>query len=243
MAKTLAALETDIASMSFRAEYPLFPALTWEGGVTYKRNDSNSELSLHRVDLRTPDSHLQVSGTIQNLNDPLLALAAEVPRLSATELRSLFQESPLQQDLSGSVQLSGPLQNPTAKGDFQAPDGKATVIVKADLQQSPPHYEATVDLNHIVIDKWYEYRTFGEKSRATLSSQGQISTQVKPPLRCNQGNWSYKIVPLETVNSRAQSSTGGSLRPERQMAKLVRFSGMVGLSLVRPLLMKGPPRP
>ena len=153
LAQTLAALETDIASMSFRAEYPLFPALTWEGGVTYKRNDSTSELSLHRVDLRTPDSHLQVSGTIQNLNDPLLALAAEVPRLSATELRSLFQESPLQQDLSGSVQLSGPLQNPTAKGDFQAPDGKATVIVKADLQQSPPHYEATVDLNHIVIDK------------------------------------------------------------------------------------------
>lgn len=143
----------DLTQLSFRAEYPQFPPLTWEGDVAYKEVDSVADLSIKTATIRTPQSQTQVSGTVQNLDNPRFDLTTSLALLSATELRSLLPESPLQQDLSGTVQMSGPWQKPTLKANLQAADGKATATVNADLQQSPPHYEATVDLDHVVIHK------------------------------------------------------------------------------------------
>ncbi len=143
----------DLTQLSFRAEYPRFPPLTWEGGVAYKEVDAVADFSVKTATVRTEQSQIQLSGTVQNLDAPHLDLTTSLAPLSATELRSLLPESPLQQDLSGTVQMSGPWQKPTLKANLQAADGKATATADADLQQSPPYYEATVDLDHVTIHK------------------------------------------------------------------------------------------
>ena len=153
LAQVLHAVDLDLAQLSFRAEYPQFPPLTWEGGVAYKEIDAVADLSVKTATIRTTQSQVQLSGTVQNLDAPIFDLTASLSHLSATELRSLFPTSPLQQDLSGNIYFSGPWKNPTVKADLQATDGKATAIVKANLQQSPPHYEATVELDHVIIHK------------------------------------------------------------------------------------------
>lgn len=152
-AHRLHSLSLDLTQLSFRVESPQLPPLTWGGGVTYKETNSGAGLSMKMAILQTAQSQIQLSGTIQNLDAPRFDLTAQLSHLAANDLRSLLPESPLQQDLSGSVQLSGAVQNLTLKANLQTPDGKATGVVKADLQQSPPHYEATVELDHVVMNK------------------------------------------------------------------------------------------
>ena len=186
LAQTLDALEVDVNPVSFHVEYPAFPSMTWTGGVTYTHTDSTSAFALQEVTLRTADSQLQVSGTVENLAAPLFDLTAEVSRVSASELRALLPASLLQQDLSGRVRLNGSLQNLTAKTDLQAPDGKATAIVKVDLQKSPPHYEAAVDLDHVTIDKVVQVTDVqGEVSghidfTGTDLDSGKVSFALRP---------------------------------------------------------------
>jgi autotransporter translocation and assembly factor TamB len=153
LARRLDTLKLDFSQLSFRAESPqLFP-LVWLGGATYTHGDSTAALALHNVTLSSPESQLQLAGTVQNFDAPVFELTADVARVSATELRVLWPASPLQQDLTGRVQLHGSLQDLTAQANLQAPNGKVVATIKADLLQTPPHYEATADLDHVTIEK------------------------------------------------------------------------------------------
>ena len=142
-----------MARLAFRAESPQFPPINWEGGVAYKETEAIADVSIQAATVTTAQSQVQLSGIVRNLDAPNFDLTVQIPRLAASELQALFPESPLQQDLSGSVQLSGSLYSPVIKAEVQTPDGKAAGVIKANRQHSPPQYDALVDLDRVVLHK------------------------------------------------------------------------------------------
>ncbi|MBM4258369.1 MAG: hypothetical protein FJ147_21035 [Deltaproteobacteria bacterium] len=143
----------NFTQLSFRAESAQFPSFSWKGGGTYTEVNAVADVAVKAATIQTAQSQVQLSGMVHNLDAPRFDLTAEVSRLAANELRSLLPESPLQQDLSGQVQLSGTVQHPIVKAELQTANGKVTGIAKADFQQSPPHYDIRANLDRIMMHK------------------------------------------------------------------------------------------
>src|SRR5262249_47142843 len=98
----------DLNNLSFALTGPGVPALQWSSRLAYEDSGGISRLSLQPVDVRTALSHLQVSGTVENLAAPTLTLTAKMEKLAAADIGVFFSAQRPQQDLSGSGELRGP---------------------------------------------------------------------------------------------------------------------------------------
>ena len=160
--------------------------MQWTSALSYDDTVSPSMLHLHYLDLHTAGSHLLTSGTVQNLSAPTTALTVEVERLAASELQMLWQALPLQQDLSGTVHLTGPLSALQLATTLQAPDGRVTTSATADLTNTPPQYQGTLEVERFAIDKVLHLANLSGEVNGKLSfawatletAQGELHAQA-----------------------------------------------------------------
>ena len=188
--------QADVATLNFSLARAGAPEVQWTSALSYDDTVSPSMLHLHYLDLRTAGSHLLTSGTVQNLSAPTTALTVEVERLAASELQMLWQALPLQQDLSGTVHLTGPLSALQLAATLQAPDGRVTTLTTADLTNTPPQYQGTIEVQRFAIDKVLHL--------ANLS--GEVS-----------GKLSFAWATLETAQGELHAQASGLLVQGRQV--------------------------
>lgn len=143
----------DLTTLSFTLARHKVPPLHWQGGLTYDTSDPAAQLSLKNVDLRTAHSHVQLSGTVQNLTDPVVAATARAEHLALADLRTLSPTIPLQQDLTGTITAQGPLSDMQIAATVSAPDGVVKTWVTANLTQTPVQYRGKLEVSQLNIPK------------------------------------------------------------------------------------------
>jgi len=146
-------MKVNLRTLRFRLTREGIPEVQWNGGIAYDATQSPPVLTLQPVDLRTSESQLQMAGTVRDFSAPTLALTANVMRLAVADVRRLAPAVPLQQDLSGTVEVTGPLAAVRVVATVQAPDGQVSTDLLVDLMQSPAHYQGTLTVKQLVINK------------------------------------------------------------------------------------------
>jgi hypothetical protein len=129
------------------------PAMQWSGAVEYDDTTGVANLTFSSFDARPALSHVQLTGVVEHLASPTVALSATVDKLAAADVGLLSHSSYLQQDLAGSLQVNGPLSALVVKAALQAPGGLVDADVTADLTQSPPAVQGQVALNRFIVQK------------------------------------------------------------------------------------------
>jgi translocation and assembly module TamB len=90
---------------------------------------------------------------------------------------------PLQQDLSGTVQVTGPLSALQLATTLQAPDGRVTATTTVNLSQTPPHYQGTLAVERFTINKVLRTDDIGAEVSAQLSFAGDSLTTAEGALQ------------------------------------------------------------
>jgi autotransporter translocation and assembly factor TamB len=168
-----AGMQLDLASLAFSLARAGIPEVQWSGGLGYDTTQSPPLLAMRHTDLRTESSHLQVAGTVNDLSTPTLAITADIERLASSDVQLLAPSVPLQQDLSGTVQVTGPLSALQLTATVEAPDGRVTTTTTANLSQTPPHYQGTLAVERFTIDKVLQIDGIGGEVSAQLSFAGE----------------------------------------------------------------------
>lgn len=165
-------MRADVGTMSFALAGAGIPSLQWSSSLSYEDIGGGSRVSLQSIDLRTALSHLQLSGTVDNLAAPSLAVKAQVEKLAAVDIGVFVPEPRLQQDLSGTIQLDGPLSALQVSGSLAAPNGVMTTAVTANLSQTPPDAHGTLKVERFVVDKVFHLPDVGGEVNAQVTFQG-----------------------------------------------------------------------
>jgi hypothetical protein len=184
-----AGMRIELTTLSFGLARFGIPALQWHGGMTYDATDPVARLSLEQVDLRTTYSHVRLSGTVQNLSAPVLALTAHVEHLALADLRTLSPTIPLQQDLTGMITANGSLSGLQIAATVHAPDGIVTTQVTTNLTQTPIQYEGKLEVKQLNIPKVVQV----EIPRGIVTGQ---STFVGSGTTIEQGTFAINMIDL-----------------------------------------------
>lgn len=167
--------QVELTTLDFVFSRAALPEVQGTAALSYDDTRSPALLQLRHLDVHTPESLLRVSGTVHDLAAPTLALVVEAERLAATELRTLLPTVPLQQDLSGTLRVTGPFSALELVTTLEAANGYMTAAVTADMRQPPPHYQGSLTIERFAVDKVLAIATVaGEVS-------GQLSFSGAPP--------------------------------------------------------------
>ncbi len=165
-------MRADVTSLSFALAGRGVPASQWSSSLAYEESGGLGRLSLQPLEVRTALSHLQVSGTVENLAAPTLALTAKMEELAAADIAMFVPTPRLLQDLSGSMQVTGPLSALQVGATLEAPNGRVTTAVTVDLSQTPPSPQGTLQVEHFAADKVLQIPDVAGEVNGQASFQG-----------------------------------------------------------------------
>jgi translocation and assembly module TamB len=165
-------MRAEVGTMSFALAGAGIPALHWSSSLSYEDIAGASRVSVQSIDLRTALSHVQLSGTVDNLAAPSLAVKAQVEKLAAADIAVFVPEPRLRQDLSGTIQLDGPLAALQVTGSLTVPDGVMTTAVTANLEQTPPDAHGTLKVERFVMEKVLHLPDVSGEVNAQVTFQG-----------------------------------------------------------------------
>jgi hypothetical protein len=170
-------MRAEVDSLSFTLAGTGIPALQWNSSLAYEDSGGIQRVWLHAVDLRTALSHLQLAGSVDDLASPALALSAAVEKLAAADISKFLPEPRLQQDLSGTVEVNGPLSALQVKSSLTAPHGLLRTAITANLSQAPPDVHGTLQVERFVIDKMFHLPEVAGEVSGQVAFQG-VSTET-----------------------------------------------------------------
>jgi autotransporter translocation and assembly factor TamB len=184
-----AGTQAELSSLTFSLARAGMPEVQWSGGgLVYDATQAPPVLTLRHTDLRTGNSHLQIAGTVNNLSAPTLAFTADIERLAGSDVQLLAPAVPLQEDLSGTVRVNGPLSALQLEATVNAPDGQITAATTLNLNQTPPHYEGTLAVQQLVAHKVLRLDDMGGEVSGQLSFAGETPDTSQGTLRLQAAN-------------------------------------------------------
>jgi translocation and assembly module TamB len=166
-------MKADFDLVKFSLATKRIPDTEWTGALSYEETGSIPSLHLRSLDLRTARSHVRLSGKVQNLTAPNVALTVEVRRGAADEIRKLVPALPLRQDLSGALQLSGPFSALQLEGTLKAPAGELNATVLADVTRAPAWYRGTLEAKRLAVDELLDVHDVRGKVNGQVSFKGE----------------------------------------------------------------------
>jgi autotransporter translocation and assembly factor TamB len=181
-------MKADLDVGEFSLAFSGIPDTRWASALSYEMTGSDSSLHLRRLDLRTSRSHLSLSGKVQGLSAPTVALNVELERAAADEIKEFLPSVPLRQDFSGNFRVNGPLSAFQLAGTLKAPAGELTATVLADLTRTPHWYRGTLEAKRFVVNEVLEL--------------DDVSGNIN-------GKASFEGTSLETAQASAQAQISG----------------------------------
>lgn len=146
-------IRADLDRLNFALAGPGILPLQWSSRVTYENGDGTHRVSIQSADLKTPLSYVQITGTVDNPASPTLALTAEIKQLAADEVNQFLPSPRLRQNLSGTVQVTGPLSALQVGGSLEAPNGRVATAMRADVSQASFFPQGTLTVERLAVDK------------------------------------------------------------------------------------------
>ena len=181
-------MRANVNTLSFALAGTGVPTLQWNSSLVYEDSDGRQRVSLQPVDLRTTLSHIQLSGTVDNLASPTLMLKAAIEKLAAADVGLFLSEPRLQQDLSGTIQATGLLSALKVDLALAAPNGRVTSAITANLSQTPPDAQGMLQLERFVIDKVLYLQDVAGEINGQVAFQGIALDTLRSELTAHVTN-------------------------------------------------------
>ena len=192
-------LQVDLGTVNFTLARSGMPDLQYRGDLGYDDTVTPPRLTIKQADVRTASSHLQVAGTLTDFTTPLLALKLTATALTKADLDVLIPGLPLQQDITGSLDVQGSLSALHVVTTAEAADGRVTVDTVVNLQQTPPHYQGTLAWENLVIDKVFSISDLSGKFSGEGSFSGTTLTSGQGSVRTTATNFTLSGRQLGTL--------------------------------------------
>jgi autotransporter translocation and assembly factor TamB len=173
-------MQVNLTNLDFSLVHPKVPKMHGVGSLWYDDTISPPQLRLQDFHFQSAHSQVQVSGTVHNLAAPDTELTVTINPLAAAEVRTLFPSVPLQEDLSGSVHLTGPLSALQINATFTVPNGQTQTSGTVNLTATPPEYQGQLEVERLALDKVLQIpNVAGEvRGRAAFTGTGLEPTQA-----------------------------------------------------------------
>jgi hypothetical protein len=146
-------LQAEIKTSDFSVSSHGIPTVKGSSSLSYEEENGVGNASLRTLDLRTALSHVQLTGVIQNLADPIVAVTVAIDKIAADEVAMLVPPRILKQDLSGHLQIAGPLTALQIATFLDVQHGHFASTVTANVAQSPPDIQGTFTLDRFVLNQ------------------------------------------------------------------------------------------
>ena len=146
-------VRADVPALKFALTSDGLPPVNWTSVFSFQATDSRSVLNLRDLNLRTAQSQLRLSGEVRDLAKTDTALSLELNNIAVAEVKLLLPDLPVQQNLSGLIRITGPSSALRLTGNLKFPDGAVSTSVRADVTQTQPQVQGTLEVKDFVLDK------------------------------------------------------------------------------------------
>ncbi|TMA63197.1 MAG: hypothetical protein E6J73_09485 [Deltaproteobacteria bacterium] len=143
----------DLNKFGFALSSAGVPDSTWSTALSLKQGEKNSSVEVKQLTVSTAQSHVNLSGTIDDLSAPTSNLTLELKKIAAKDLKTLSPALPLQQDISGSIRATGPLSALQVAVNLTVPNGQVVGSTLADLKKDKPQLQGRLELKEFVVDR------------------------------------------------------------------------------------------
>lgn len=133
-------ISTDIAA-------PELPPLKAEAVLGYQDVSVPATVELRKLSLTGPMSELRAAGGISDLEKLDTRLTVFIDRLAAQDVARIMPGFPLKADVSGRIEIGGPLADLKAFAVLAAADAEVRAQIQGDFSRVSPRYGATVALS------------------------------------------------------------------------------------------------
>lgn len=173
-------MQAEVRALQYALSGAGVPDAQWHSSVTFTDEGGVRNVTLQSIDLRTSASHLQLSGTVENLAEPKMELQLAINNLAASDVGLIAPPPRLRQDVSGNIRIAGLLSDLHVDTILKAADGHITSAVTANFSQSPPDVQGTVSVDQFAIHKVLVLpKVSGEVKTAQVKFHGtQLETLV-----------------------------------------------------------------
>jgi len=146
-----AGVQANVSAMRFALAGAGLPAMHGRSRLAYVETGEGGKLTLQPLELRSALSHVEATGVVNNLTAPILALTVTIEKLAAADLGVVAPR--LQEDVRGSVRLTGPLSTLQINAAFEAPHGRVSSDIIVNLAQTPPQAQGEARLHRVAVHK------------------------------------------------------------------------------------------
>ncbi|MGE0684695.1 MAG: hypothetical protein AB7P69_27775, partial [Candidatus Binatia bacterium] len=173
-------MQAEVRTLQYALSGAGIPDAQWDSSLMFTNESGVQNVTLQSIDLRTSASHLQLSGTVENLAEPKMNLRLAINNLAASDVGLIAPPPRLQQDVSGNIRITGLLSDLHVDTVLNAANGHIASAVTANLSQSPPEVQGTVSVDQFAIHKVLALPTVsGEVKTAQVKFHGtQLETLV-----------------------------------------------------------------
>ncbi|MGE0825206.1 MAG: translocation/assembly module TamB domain-containing protein [Candidatus Binatia bacterium] len=148
------------------------PTLQVKSVLAYEATGDPASVQIHSLEVTTDHSALQLAGRIKDLQTVDLDALLTVKKLAIADVKQVAPEFPLQQDISGTVQLQGPLADLHVVLNAGAATSTLTVDMRTNLRETPLHYDGTVKLTNCDLQQLLDRKDLRGVVNGTVDLRG-----------------------------------------------------------------------
>lgn len=148
-----AGLEVTVRHFAARLAADDLPQVRAEAALSYQDMVAPATLQVREVKLDTEHSSVRVQGAIHNFETMAMDATVSLEKIAAADLTRLVPGQALQQDLSGTLQVSGTWADLRSTLALAAADAQIHADVEARLTEEVPQYRGTLSVTRLDIQK------------------------------------------------------------------------------------------
>lgn len=214
-----AGLEIQVRQLASQLMAPGFPQAQLAVSFVYQGATAPSTVQISNLTLDTTQSRLRVTGEISDLSAMDTKIQLVLENLATADAVQLVPDWPLKQDLSGALQVSGPLADLRARLALAATDAQVTAEVRADLSQDAPRYRSTITFTRFDARKMLQREDMAGLVEGTVQASGvgtllaDVQGEARVQVHALQvANWQVGNVSVNGSVDQQRAKVSGELR-------------------------------
>lgn len=176
-------VEVNLQKFGFALTSAGVPNTSWSTALSFAQTDKTSSLDIKHLNISTAQSRLSVAGTVDDLSAPTAKLTVDLIKGSAAELKTIVPDLPLREDISGRLQVLGPLSALQIVGTITAADGRITASTVNNFTGTEPQLQGNLKFQDFVIEKVLTIAGVSGKVNGQVDFRGASIEQAEASMR------------------------------------------------------------